>query len=161
MKLSSSKKNPPLTARNVKKIAIVFSTFNSIIGDKLLKGTIQKLQGLKIPLAKIKVVQVPGALEIPFAVNRLLAKSKFDAIITLGIVIKGETPHFDLVAGQCYQGLMQLNLKSATPIIFGVITANTVQQAVDRAETSKMNKGAEFAETAVFMANLSKALNKS
>ena len=161
MKLSSPQKNAPTTARNIKKVAIVYSTFNSIIGDKLLNGALTKLHNLEISSEKITIIKVPGALEIPFAVNLLLSKSKFDAVITLGIVIRGETPHFDLVAGQCYQGLMNLNLKFATPVIFGVITANTVQQAIDRAETAKMNKGAEFAETALFMAGLTKTFNKS
>ena len=154
MKTSKSKS----TTLNGKpyKFAIILSRYNDEIGNELLKNTHETLLDLGTKLKNITLFRVPGALEIPVIANVLALKNKYDAIIALGVVIKGETPHFDLVTRECYRGLMDISLCSDTPIIFGVLATNNLKQAKDRAAKSKMNKGREFAEAAIEMAALLK-----
>lgn len=151
-----SKSNPKELNGRPYKFAIIFSRYNDGIGNELLKNTHNTLLRHGTKPKNIAVFRVPGALEIPVTANALALKNKFNAIIALGVVIKGETPHFDLVSRECYRGLMDISLCSDTPIIFGVLTTNTEKQAKDRAATSKQNKGREFAESAIEMATLLK-----
>lgn len=144
-------------------IAIVLSRFNDSLGNIMLKNTVETLENLGVNPGMIKVIKVPGALELPLAVKLLTNKKKFvsaekkkifDAIIALGIVIKGETAHFEHVCTETHRGLMNVSIETETPIIFGVITAMDESQAVDRVEKDKLNKGKEYAEAAVEMALL-------
>lgn len=136
------------------KFAIILSRYNDSIGNELLKNTMETLLNNGAKEKNIDLFRVPGALEIPVTANALALKDKYDALICLGVVIKGDTPHFDLVAQESYRGLMDISLCSDTPIIFGILTVNTLKQAKDRAAKSKMNKGKEFAEAAIEMATL-------
>ena len=138
------------------RFAIILSRYNIEIGNELLKNTHETLLKNGAKLKNIKLFRVPGALEIPVIANALALKNKFDAIIALGVVIKGETPHFDLVTRECYRGLMDITLCSDTPIIFGVLATNNLKQAKERAAKSQQNKGREFAEAAIEMAMLLK-----
>lgn len=138
------------------KFAIILSRYNDDIGSELLKNTHETLIKHGTKPKNIDLFRVPGALEIPVIANALALKDKYDAIIALGVIIKGETPHFDLVARECYRGLMDISLCSDTPVIFGVLTTNNLKQAKDRSAKSKMNKGMEFAESAIEMAALLK-----
>jgi 6,7-dimethyl-8-ribityllumazine synthase len=119
------------------KIAIVAARFNSEIVDELLRGCVARLKELKLAEANITVHQVPGAFELPLAAKLLATTKKFDAVICLGCVIRGDTPHFDYVAGECAHGIQQVALEHSLPIIFGVLTTNTEQQARDRLEAGR------------------------
>lgn len=138
------------------KFAIILSRYNDDIGTELLKNTHETLMKHGTRERHIDLFRVPGALEIPVTANALALKNKYDAIICLGVVIRGDTPHFDLVANECYRGLMDISLCSDTPIIFGVLTTNNLKQAKERSAKNKMNKGKEFAESAIEMAMLLK-----
>lgn len=142
------------------KIAIVISQYNDSLGNLLLKNVLATLTKHHLKSKNISTFQVPGALEIPFFVNKLIHQqpAKFDAIITLGIVIKGDTYHFELVCNESYRALMDLNLSSPIPIIFGILTVNNVQQALTRVEQAGLNKGEEFALSALEMITLNKKL---
>jgi 6,7-dimethyl-8-ribityllumazine synthase len=144
MKNHKAEKAKNLNGKKLK-IGIIFSRFNDSIGKELLKTTIEKLK--KLGTKNIKIIEVPGTLEIPFAAAKLIKQKKLHAIIALGVVIKGETPHFDLVCQESHRGIMDLNLKGEIPIIFGIITAFNVKQAKER-----ICKGEEYAETAIEMA---------
>lgn len=152
--MKSSKSAPQKLNGKPYKFAIILSRYNDDIGKELLKNTQETLLKLGTKEKSIDLFRVPGALEIPVTANALALKNKYDAIICLGVIIRGETPHFDLVANECYRGLMDISLCSDTPIIFGVLTANNVKQAKDRAAKSKLNKGKEYGEAAVEMAML-------
>ena len=135
-------------------IAIILSRYNDGIGSKLLKNTHETLITHGVKESDIKIMRVPGALELPLAA-KLAAKTKnFDAIIALGVVIKGETPHFEHVCRESLRGLMDAGLETETPVIFGVITALNEKQARERADKNKLNKGREYAEAAIQMAKL-------
>lgn len=151
-----SKSSPTKLNGKPYKFAIIFSRYNYKLGNELLKNTHETLLKHGTKLKNIALFRVPGALEIPVTANALALKNKYDAIIALGVVIRGETPHFDLVSRECYRGLMDISLCSDTPIIFGVLTTNTLKQAKDRTSKSKLNKGREFAESAIEMATLLK-----
>ena len=142
--------------------AIVAGRFNQVITDKLLAGAAGEFDRHGIDSNHIRCIWVPGAFEIPMACKRVIASGKYDAIIALGAVIRGETPHFDFVAGECARGIAQLNLHGDTPVIFGVLTTDTVEQAVARADTSTdagaKNKGAAAALAALEMVGLMKQL---
>jgi 6,7-dimethyl-8-ribityllumazine synthase len=152
--MKSSKSTPKKLNGKAYKFAIILSRYNDDIGKELLKNTQENLLKNGVKEKNIDLFRVPGALEIPITANALALKDKYDAIICLGVVIKGETPHFDLVANECYRGLMDISLCSDTPIIFGVLAANNVKQAKDRAAKGKLNKGKEYAEGAIEMAML-------
>ncbi len=142
-----------LNAQNMK-VAIVVARFNSFITDRLVEGAVDTLVRLGADENDLTLVKVPGAWEIPATVKRLLAKNAFDAIICLGAVIRGGTPHFDYVAAEVSKGVAHLGMDSDIPITFGVLTTDTVDQAIERAGTKAGNKGAEVAQAVVEMARL-------
>jgi 6,7-dimethyl-8-ribityllumazine synthase len=137
-----------------KAFAIVVARFNDFVTGKLLEGAVDALVRMGADEADITVVWVPGAFEIPVAAARLARAGKHAAIICLGTVIRGQTPHFDYVAGQCAQGIAAVARQSGVPTIMGVLTTETMEQAIDRAGGKMGNKGAEAAQTAVEMADL-------
>jgi 6,7-dimethyl-8-ribityllumazine synthase len=138
-----------------KKIAIVVSRFNSFIVESLLEGAVDALKRHgNVADNDITIVRVPGAYELPLAAKRLAQKDEFDAIIAIGAVIRGGTPHFDFVAGECNSGLAQVAMEFTVPVAFGVITTDTIEQAIDRAGTKAGNKGAEAALSALEMVNV-------
>jgi 6,7-dimethyl-8-ribityllumazine synthase len=136
------------------KLGIVLGRFNSFIGDALLGGAIDILTRHGVDANHITVVNVPGAFEIPLAVKKLAASGKVDGVIALGAVIRGSTPHFDIVAGECAKGLSAVQLDTGVPVGFGVLTVDTIEQAIERAGTKAGNKGAEAAMTVVEMVNV-------
>lgn len=139
---------------NTAKFTLVVGRFNSAIVDNLCAGAIDTLRRQGVPEANISVVRVPGAYEIPLAAQRVAAKGGTDAIIALGAVIRGGTPHFDFVAGECSSGLSRVALNHDIPIAFGVLTTDTIEQAVERSGTKAGNKGADAAMTALEMVSL-------
>jgi 6,7-dimethyl-8-ribityllumazine synthase len=139
---------------NGKRFAIVLARFNEFIGSQMLDGALDCFKKQGVPEQDIILVKVPGAFEIPLAADKLAASGKYSAIICLGAVIRGGTPHFEYVAGAAATGIQQVSLKYGVPVVFGVLTTNDVEQAVERASTSKMNKGYDAAMVAIEMANL-------
>jgi 6,7-dimethyl-8-ribityllumazine synthase len=140
------------------KIAIVVSQFNLMITERLLQGALDVLRRTGIAEETIRVVRVPGSFEIPLAAQRLAQTEKFDAIVCLGSVIRGETPHFDHICRQVTRGIGEVALKFNLPVTYGVITADTVEQAMNRAGLKYGNKGADAAVSAIEMANLIREL---
>ncbi|MCW9014960.1 MAG: 6,7-dimethyl-8-ribityllumazine synthase [Gammaproteobacteria bacterium] len=141
------------------KFAIVVARFNGFIVDSLQAGALDAFKRHGVPVENITVVKVPGAYEMPFATQRLAQSDKYDAIIGLGAVIRGSTPHFDFVAGEASKGMASVGLDHNLPIIFGVLTTDTIEQAIERAGTKAGNKGAEAAITALEMVNLFKKID--
>ena len=141
-------------------IAVVVSRFNQALTEKLLAGAQEALGKCGIDSDSVDVVWVPGSFELPPAAKRLAESGRYDAIACLGCVLRGETPHFDYVAGQAATGIARVGLDTGVPIAFGVITADTLQQAVERAGGSSGNKGFDAVMTAVRMANLMKIIDK-
>ena len=139
---------------NTAKFTLVVGRFNSAIVDNLCAGAIDTLRRQGVPAANITVVRVPGAYEMPLAAKRVAVKGETDAIIALGAVIRGGTPHFDFVAGECSSGLARVALDYDLLIAFGVLTTDTIEQAVDRSGTKAGNKGADAAMTALEMVSL-------
>lgn len=140
---------------NGKKIAIVVARFNSFIVESLLSGAIDTLQRVgNIAEQDITVVRIPGAFELPLAVQRVAASKKYDAIVALGAVIRGGTPHFEYVSGECTKGIAQVMMQHDLPVAFGVLTVDSIEQAVERAGTKAGNKGAEAAMSALEMVNV-------
>ena len=137
-----------------KKFAIVVSRFNDFITEKLLSGALDALVRSGAKDSDIEIVKVPGSFEIPLVAKRMTKKKGLHAIICLGAVIRGATPHFDYVSAEVTKGIAQLSLQSAIPIAFGVITADTIEQAIERAGTKVGNKGWDAALSAIEMANL-------
>jgi len=137
-----------------KKFAIVVSRFNDFITEKLLSGALDALVRSGAKDSDIQVVKVPGSFEIPLVAKKIAKKKGLDAIICLGAVIRGATPHFDYVSAEVSKGIAQVSLESEVPIIFGVITTDTIEQAIERAGTKAGNKGWSAAMAAVEMANL-------
>jgi 6,7-dimethyl-8-ribityllumazine synthase len=140
------------------RFAIVASRFNEFIVESLIRGAIEALQRHGATEKQIELVRVPGAFDLPLAVKKLLAARRHDAVIALGAVIRGATPHFQYVAGECASGLARLALESMVPIAFGVLTTDSLEQAVERSGGKNGNKGAEAAVTAIEMANLLRRL---
>jgi 6,7-dimethyl-8-ribityllumazine synthase len=136
------------------KISIVVGRFNEFIGGKLLEGANDTLFRHGVKEEDVDIVWVPGAYEIPLTAKRLAMTKKYDAIICLGAVIRGTTPHFDYVAGEVAKGIAQVSLQENLPIIFGVLTTDSIEQAIERAGTKAGNKGADAAMTAIEMSNL-------
>lgn len=136
------------------RFCLVTSRFNSFVVDALTSGAIDALVRHGAHHDDIHVVKVPGAYELPLAVQKAAATGRYDAIVALGAVIRGSTPHFDYVAGECVKGISSLSLKHEIPIAFGVLTVDTIEQAIERAGTKAGNKGAEAALSAVEMVNL-------
>ena len=140
-----------LSSKATAKIAIVVSRFNSFVVDRLYDGAIRTLRNHGNDDASITVIHVPGAFEIPLAVKTCLDQKRFDAIITLGAIIRGETPHFEYISSECTRGIGQLGLETGIPVIFGVLTVDDAEQAMDRAGADESNKGAEAALAALEM----------
>ena len=140
------------------KVAIVLSLFNEFIGQKLLDGALKSLKENKVNENNIDIVKVPGAFEIPLTAEKLASLKKYDTILCLGAVIRGETPHFDFVAEAASTGILQVSLKYGLPIAFGVLTTNNIEQAVERAGGKHGNKGYDIAITALEMADLMKRI---
>jgi len=137
-----------------KKFALVVSRFNDFITEKLLSGALDALVRSGAADKDLEVVKVPGAFEIPIVAKKMANTKRFDAIICLGAVIRGSTPHFDLVSAEVAKGVAMAGMESEIPIIFGVITTDTIEQAIERAGTKAGNKGWSAAIAAVEMANL-------
>lgn len=142
-----------LVSKN-KKYAIVVARFNHFITDRLLEGCLDSLKRHEVKDEEISIVRVPGAFEIPLAAKKLSQKEDVDAVICLGAVIRGDTPHFDYVCAEVSKGVAHVGLESEKPVIFGVVTTDNVDQAVQRAGVKSGNKGAEAAISAIEMANL-------
>jgi 6,7-dimethyl-8-ribityllumazine synthase len=147
-------------ALNVQKASfcIVVARFNSFIVESLLEGAVDTLKRHGAAESDITVVRVPGAFELPLALEKIAAKGDYDAVIALGAVIRGGTPHFEYVAAECVKGMAQVNLKHGVPVAFGVLTVDSIEQAVERAGTKAGNKGAEAAMSAIEMVNLLRQL---
>ncbi len=145
--------NGKLSAKD-KKFGIVLSRFNDFIGSKLLTGAMDCLLRHGCDPKDITIVRVPGVFEMPVTVKKLLDTTKFDALICIGVVIRGATPHFEYIAWGVTKGITQLNLEFNTPVTFGIITADTQEQAIERAGAKGGNKGWEAASSAIEMANL-------
>ncbi|HFQ92319.1 MAG TPA: 6,7-dimethyl-8-ribityllumazine synthase [Chromatiales bacterium] len=141
------------------RIAIVASRFNSSIVDQLLSGALEALARHQLDARAIDVYQVPGAFELPLIAKRIARQRKHDAIIALGAVIRGDTPHFEYVAGCCAQGLSEVALQMEIPVAFGVLTVDTLEQAAERCGGKAGNKGAEAALTAIEMISLLRGLD--
>ncbi len=146
-----------LVARDLR-IGIVASRFNDFIVESLVKGAVDALVRHGVRERDITLVRVPGAWEIPLTVKRMATRHRFDAIIALGAVIRGATPHFEYVAGECVKGIAQASHGEDVPVAFGVLTTDTIEQAIERAGTKAGNKGAEAAMSAIEMANLLRQL---
>lgn len=138
------------------RFAIILSRFNDSIGSKLLDNVVETLESYGIDGSDINVTLVPGALETPLAAQKLSRQKKYDAIIALGVVIRGDTYHFELVCKESHRGLMNVSLQENIPVIFGIITANNIEQAIERVEKNRMNKGKEYAKAAIEMAQIMK-----
>lgn len=136
------------------RFAVVLSRFNSLIGDRLLEGALDTLRRHGAAEDDITLARVPGAFEIPLAASELAKTGTFDAVICLGAVIRGATAHFDYVAGPMASGLASLAVQTGVPVLFGVLTTDTIEQALERAGTKAGNKGADVAAAAIEMANL-------
>ncbi len=142
------------------KFAVVISRFNDFIGSRLLDGAIDTLVRSGADDGDIDVVKVPGAFETPLLAKKLAEKNTYDAIVCLGCVVRGATPHFDYIASEVSKGIANTALDTGCPIAFGVITADTLEQAIERAGTKAGNKGSDAALTAIEMANLLRAVDK-
>lgn len=146
-----------LTAKNMK-IAIVVARFNEFITSKLLSGCIDCLIRHEAADEDLTVAWVPGAFEIPMVAKKLAESGKYDAVICLGAVIRGATPHFDYVCAEASKGIAQVSMQTSVPVAFGVLTTENIQQAVERAGTKAGNKGVDCAMTAMEMVNLFKEM---
>ncbi len=146
-----------LLARDLR-FAVLAARFNEFVVEPLLRGALDALKRHGVADKQIEVIRVPGAFEMPIVARKLAASRRYDALIALGAVIRGDTPHFDYVAGECASGLARIALESGIPVAFGVLTTNTVEQAVDRAGGKSGNKGADAAITALELANLLRRL---
>ena len=141
------------------KFAIVVSRFNEFITNKLLSGAIDCLKRNKAREEDITVAWVPGSFEIPPVVQKLALSKKFDAVISLGAVIKGSTPHFNYIAAEVTKGIAQISLSSNIPVVFGVLTTDTIEQSIERAGTKSGNKGFDAALSAIEMCNIFKQIS--
>lgn len=142
------------------RIGIAVARFNDFITGRLLDGALDALRRHGVDDASVSVAWVPGAFELPLVCKRLAASGEFDAVVALGAVIRGATPHFELVAGQAASGVQAAQLDTGVPIVFGVLTTDTIEQAIERAGTKAGNKGAEAAVTAIETADLLRQLPK-
>ncbi len=140
------------------RFGIVASRFNELIVRRLLSGAMDALQRHGADEEAIEVAWVPGAFELPVAAQRLAQSGRYDAILCLGAVIRGATPHFEYVAAEAAKGIAKVGLEAAMPVIYGVLTADTIEQAIERAGTKAGNRGVDAAVAAIEMANLLRAL---
>ncbi len=141
-----------------RKIGIIVARFNSFISEKLLEGAIDSLVRSGVREEDIDVARVPGAFEIPLVAQKMARSGRFDAVICLGVVIRGATPHFDYVAGEVAKGTAQVMLDTGVPVLFGVLTTETIEQAIERAGSKAGNKGSEVAVAALEMVSLLEVL---
>ena len=137
-----------------KKFGIIVARFNSFISEKLLEGALDSLLRSGAADVDIDVIRVPGAYEIPLIAKKMATSQKYDAVICLGVVIRGATPHFDVVVNEVAKGSAQVGLETGVPVLFGVLTTETIEQAIERSGTKAGNKGAEVAVAAIEMADL-------
>lgn len=156
VKIIQGDESPPDDAR----FGIVASRFNNEVVDLLIEGCVQTLKAQGVGDKRIAVVKVPGAYEIPFAARRMAMSGDYDALIALGAVIRGETAHFDFVAGECARGISEVSADLDIPVAFGVLTTDTDEQAMARAGGNLGNKGSEAALVAIEMLNLARQLGK-
>jgi 6,7-dimethyl-8-ribityllumazine synthase len=140
------------------RFAIVASRWNDFISSRLVEGALDALERLGADEKQVEVFRVPGAFEIPLLALRLAESEKFDAIICIGTIIRGQTPHFEYIAGEVTRGIGEAGLQTGVPVVYGVVTADTVDQAIDRAGVKLGNKGFEAATTAVELVNLYKSV---
>lgn len=140
------------------RFALVVARFNSFISERLLEGALDALKRHGAEDGHLSVFRVPGAFELPLAVQKVAETGRFDAVIALGAIIRGSTPHFDYVAAEAAKGLAQVSLKAGLPVSFGVLTCDTIEQAVERAGTKSGHKGFDAAVTAMEMVNLLKLI---
>lgn len=141
------------------RIALLVSRFNGFIVENLLEGALDTLKRHGADVLDLQIIRVPGAFEMPLVAQRLAASKRFDALVALGAVIRGGTPHFEYVAGECTKGLAAVSLKYDLPVAFGVLTVDTIEQAIERAGTKAGNKGAEAALSAIEMIGLLRNLD--
>ncbi|MEW5951545.1 MAG: 6,7-dimethyl-8-ribityllumazine synthase [Elusimicrobia bacterium] len=146
-----------LSAKGMK-FAIVCARFNSFLSDKLTEGALDCLKRHEAGEEDITLVKVPGSYELPFIARKTAMSKKYDAIIALGVIIKGDTPHFDFVAAETAKGLAQASMETGVPVSFGVVTAENLEQAIERCGTKQGNKGFDAAMTALEMASLNKII---
>jgi 6,7-dimethyl-8-ribityllumazine synthase len=146
-----------LLARDLR-FAFVAARFNDFVVEPLIRGALDALKRHGASEKQIEIVRVPGAFDIPIVARKLVLSRRYDALIALGAVVRGQTPHFDYVAGECASGLARIALECGVPIAFGVLTTDTMEQAVDRAGGKAGNKGADAALAAIEMANLLRRL---
>ena len=146
-----------LVASN-ERFCIIVARFNDFIGSKLLAGAVDELKRHGVDENNIDIVKVPGAFEIPLLALKCAKSGKYNAIITLGAVIKGSTGHYDYVCAEVSKGIAQVSLETGVPVIFGVLTTENIEQAIERAGTKAGNKGSDAAKTAIEMANLVKLI---
>lgn len=146
-----------LVASN-ERFCIIVARFNDFIGSKLLAGAVDELKRHGVDENNIDIVKVPGAFEIPLLALKCAKSGKYNAIITLGAVIKGSTSHYDYVCAELTKGIAQVALQTGVPVLFGVLTTDNIEQAIERAGTKAGNKGAEAAKSAIEMANLIKTI---
>jgi 6,7-dimethyl-8-ribityllumazine synthase len=142
------------------KIGIIISRFNEFITSKLLGGAMDTLERHGVNTDDVEIAWVPGSFEIPIAADKMASSGKYDAVICLGALIRGSTPHFDYIAAEASKGIAQVGMKTGVPTIFGVITTENIEQAIERAGTKAGNKGADAAVSAIEMANLFKEMGK-
>ena len=142
------------------RFGIVASRFNDLITRRLVSGALDTLARHGAAEEKIEIAWVPGAFELPLAAQRLAESCRYDAVICLAAVIRGATPHFEYVASEAAKGIAQASLRTGMPVIYGVVTADTIEQAVERAGTKAGNRGADAARSAIEMANLMRELPK-
>jgi 6,7-dimethyl-8-ribityllumazine synthase len=147
-----------LLARDLR-FALIAARFNDFVVEPLVRGALDALKRHGAAEKQIEIVRVPGAFDIPIVARKLALSRRYEAIIALGAVIRGQTPHFDYVAGECSSGLARIALEAGIPIAFGVLTTDTMEQAVDRAGGKAGNKGADAALVAIEMANLLRRLD--
>ena len=143
-----------------KRFGIVVARFNEFVSERLLEGALDGLLRHGADEKDITVARVPGSFEIPYAANRLAKRKKFDAVICLGAIIRGTTPHFEYVASEVAKGVASTSLQTGVPTIFGVVTADSIEQAIERAGTKEGNRGRDAAITAIEMADLFTQLKK-
>lgn len=147
-----------LLARDLR-FAIVAARFNETIVEPLIRGAVDTLLRHGASEKQLELIRVPGAFDLPFVVRRVAGSKRYDAIVALGAVIRGATPHFDHVAGQCAAGLARVADETGVPVAFGVLTTDTIEQAIERAGTKAGNKGADAALCALELANLARRLD--
>jgi 6,7-dimethyl-8-ribityllumazine synthase len=143
-----------------KVFGIVFSRFNDLLGEKLLQGAIDCLVRHGADKSKIEIVKVPGSFEIPSAAKILASSGRFDAVICLGVLIRGETPHFDLISREVIKGIAEVGRETGVPTLFGIVTAENIEQAMERVGTKLGNRGWDAALSAIEMADLNAQLKK-